>query len=119
MTIKEFKRLLKQGIENNVVAYDKNTEGNTITRKLIFNMKIAAKEHGQGILQKVFIPNDVYPDFYEAFYWIDFNRCDFLDGGVNSEAVKLYLAEGGVMPFNTLSLLVGVCHNGYVILGAV
>lgn len=132
----EFSALIASGVERNTIVFDINAPIGTLTKRLIYLLKITAKKMYNRKLTKIFIPTDLYTDFLtEDVYngefvnlgllqsirlWgMDIIGCSMLDNGLQSIAVIEFLSDGkSFMPYDYQSIVIGVDDEDFVLIGA-
>lgn len=130
MDFDALKNFIRIGYNYNLLVYDCNAEAETLTKRLLYLMKLVARRQHQQRLVKIYIPFDVYPDFTHKelqhgttvrpkFWSMKAEANELLNGGLASPAVKEYLAlPDAAMPRHQNSLVIGVSDDPrYAILG--
>lgn len=110
------KKLVKKGIDRNIVVYDTDAKEGVLTKRLISLMRVIAYRNGRKILVKVIVPwgtrvEDDFAKYVSKTRGVKFEMSqeytDFLTGALN-----------GILPKNKVKCLIGICEDDSVLLGA-
>ena len=118
----KLKAYIKQGIENNTLVFDDNTnrQAGDITRRFLFFLAKHFEAKFTGRLHQIFIPFFTYPldvDLKQAYFGIS-SYIELRGLDADGDLLKYYKEENGSLPKHCCALVLAVDAEENVILGA-
>lgn len=108
--------LMKLGIDRNMVCYDYDAKSENLTPRLLCVMQTTSRRNGSGRIKQFLVKENVFltSAFDKELYRTLLDSLTTVD----VDPKTIYEQENCAFPSQKTDIVIGICENGQVLLGA-